>query len=237
MSFLRSILFSIPVVAIWTIVMEMLALVVSFFDKRGEWQHRIARVWAKVMLPLCFVRVRVQGLEKIDKGTTYVFASNHQSYLDIPALVAKIPQQFRFFYKKELLKNPLWGIYLKRAKHVVVDQSDRRAAVKSMTAGVKLVTEDCVSVLLFPEGSRSGEGVLDFEGGAAYIAIKAGVPVIPIAISGMWRLLPTGSLNIRSGTGTVRIGDAIPTAGLKHSDRGEFTRRLHAEISRLAGME
>ncbi|MDQ2711036.1 MAG: 1-acyl-sn-glycerol-3-phosphate acyltransferase [Acidobacteriota bacterium] len=237
MSFLRSFLFSIPVVAIWTMAMEMLALVVSFFDKRGEWQHRIARLWAKIMLPLCFVRVRVEGVEKIDKNGTYVFVSNHQSYLDIPTLVALIPQQFRFFYKKELLTNPLWGIYLKRAKHVVVDQSDRRAAVKSIAVGVKLVTEDRVSVLVFPEGSRSGEGLLDFEEGAAYIAIKAGVPVIPIAITGMWRLLPTGSLSIRSGTGTVRIGDAISTAGLKHSDRAEFTRRLHAEISRLAGME
>ena len=153
--------------------------------------------------------------------------------MDIPALLSRLPHQFRFFAKKGLYRIPFMGTHLRRAGHIPVDRSSARASLKSMTEGAHIIAERGVSVLLFPEGGRSPQGLRAFKEGAAYIAIKAGVPVVPIAIVGMRRLLPMNSIHIRSGTATVRVGDPIPTAGLKVSDRLDLTKRMYDEISRL----
>jgi 1-acyl-sn-glycerol-3-phosphate acyltransferase len=102
-----------------------------------------------------------------------------------------------------------------------------------MGAGARLVRERGVSVLLFPEGGRSPKGLREFKEGAAYIAIKAGVPVVPIALVGMRRLLPMGSIHIRPGRVRLRVGDPIPVTGLAPGDRAELTRRMYEEVSRL----
>jgi 1-acyl-sn-glycerol-3-phosphate acyltransferase len=151
--------------------------------------------------------------------------------MDIPALLSVLPHQFRFFAKKSLYRIPFLGWHLKRAGHIPVDRSNARASLKSMSEGARMVAERHVSVLLFPEGGRAPVGLREFKEGAAYIAIKAGVPVVPVAIVGMRPLLPMGSIHIRSGRVVVRVGDPIPTAGLKLSDRMDLTERLYAEIS------
>jgi 1-acyl-sn-glycerol-3-phosphate acyltransferase len=233
MSLLRSALFSIPLIALATIVMGTLSLAASFFDRTGNSQHRIARVWARMLLAVSFIRVRVEGLEKLDPKGSYVFAGNHASFMDIPAILALLPYQFRFFAKKGLFSIPFLGTHLRRAGHVEVDRSSARASLRSMGAGARLVRERGVSVLLFPEGGRSPKGLREFKEGAAYIAIKAGVPVVPIALVGMRRLLPMGSIHIRPGRVRLRVGDPIPVTGLAPGDRAELTRRMYEEVSRL----
>ena len=109
MSLLRSLLFSTPLIVICTIVMGTLSLVDSFFDRTGNSQHQLARAWARMLLAVSFIRVRVEGLEKLDPRGTYVFVANHGSFMDIPALLASLPQQFRFFAKKGLFRIPLSG--------------------------------------------------------------------------------------------------------------------------------
>jgi 1-acyl-sn-glycerol-3-phosphate acyltransferase len=153
--------------------------------------------------------------------------------MDIPAILARLPFEFRFFAKKGLYGIPFLGTHLKRAGHLPVDRSNVRSSLKSMSEGARIVAERGLSVLLFPEGGRSPEGLREFKEGAAYIAIKAGVPVVPMAILGMRPLLPMGSIHIRSGRVGLRIGSPIETAGMKMSDREELTRRLYAEISGL----
>ncbi len=233
MSFLRSLLFSTPLIVLSTIVMGTISMLASLFDRTGNTQHRLARVWGRMLLAVSFIRVRAEGVEKLDPAHAYVFAANHASYMDIPALLLRLPHQFRFFAKKSLYKIPFMGTHLRNAGHIPVDRSSPRASLKSMTAGARIVTERGVSMLLFPEGGRSPVRLREFKEGAAYIAIKAGVPVVPIAIVGMRRLLPVGSIHIRSGTATVRVGDPIPTGGLTLSDRVELNQRLYSEISRL----
>ena len=233
MSFVRSLLFSIPLIVLSTVVMGTISMVASIIDRTGNSQHRLARAWGKMLLAVSFIRVRVEGIEKLDPGRTYVFAANHASYMDIPALLSRLPHPFRFFAKKGLYRIPFMGTHLRRAGHIPVDRSSARASLKSMTEGAHIIAERGVSVLLFPEGGRSPQGLRAFKEGAAYIAIKAGVPVVPIAIVGMRRLLPMNSIHIRSGTATVRVGDPIPTAGLKVSDRLDLTKRMYDEISRL----
>jgi 1-acyl-sn-glycerol-3-phosphate acyltransferase len=216
--------------------METLALVVSFFDGTGNSQHRVARVWARSLLAFSFIHVRTEGLEKLDPRGNYVFVSNHASLMDIPAILAWLPHQFRFFAKKGLFKIPFLGTYLKRAGHLPVDRSSARASLKTMTEGARMIGERGISVLLFPEGGRSPHGLRQFKEGAAYIAIKAGVPVVPIALVGMRELLPMGSIHIKSGHVVLRVGDPISTTGLTLSDRMELNQRLYDEISRLLGV-
>ncbi len=233
MSFLRSLLFSTPLIVLSTIVMGTFSLCASFFDRTGRTQHAIARVWAKMLLAASFIRVRAEGLERLDPQGTYVFVSNHASYMDIPAILANLPQQFRFFAKKGLFRIPFLGTHLRRAGHLAVDRSSARASLKSMSEGARIIAGRGVSVLLFPEGGRSPHGLREFKEGAAYIAIKAGVPAVPIAIVGMRPLLPMGSIHIRTGRVRLRVGDPIPTKDMQLSDRMALNQRLYEEISGL----
>ena len=233
MSLLRSLLFSTPLIVICTIVMGTLSLIDSFFDRTGNSQHQLARAWARMLLAVSFIRVRVTGLEKIDPRGTYVFVANHGSFMDIPALLASLPRQFRFFAKQGLFRIPFLGTHLQRAGHIPVDRSSPRASLKSMMEAARIISERGVSVLNFPEGGRSAVGLREFKEGPAYIAIKAGVPVVPVAIVGMRELLPMGAIHLRSGNVVLRVGDPISTNGLKASDRMELTERLYREVSQL----
>ena len=233
MSFLRSLLFSIPLIALSTAVMGTLSLAASLVDRTGRTQHRLARIWGRMLLGASFIRVRTEGLEKLDPKATYVFVANHSSYMDIPALLAYLPFQFRFFAKKGLYKIPFLGGHLNRAGHIPVDRSSARASLKSMSAGARIVAERGTSVLLFPEGGRSQVGLRQFKEGAAYIAIKAGVPVVPMALVGMRGLLPMGSIHIRSGEAVLRVAYPILTAGMGLAERVELNERLHREVAQL----
>jgi 1-acyl-sn-glycerol-3-phosphate acyltransferase len=233
MSFLRSLLFTSPLIAVSTIVLDLISMLLSFFDRSGNSAHRVARLWGRTLLAVSFIRVRSEGVERLDPGANYVFASNHASYMDIPALLSALPQQFRFFAKLSLYRVPFLGWHLRWAGHLPVDRSNARASLKSMTEGARIISQRRISVLLFPEGGRSTSGLREFKEGAAYIAIKAGVPIVPVAIVGLRELMPMGSAHIRSGRVTVRVGNPIPTAGHKLDERGELTARVHDEIASL----
>ena len=236
MSILRSVLFSTPLIALATIVMGTFSIIASLFDGSGKSQHWLARIWGRMLLAVSFIRVCGEGLEKLDPHGSYVFVANHGSYMDIPAMLTVLPQQFRFFAKQGLYRIPFLGTHLKRAGHLPVDRTNVRSSLKSMSEGAQIVKQRGISVLLFPEGGRSLEGLHEFKEGAAYIAIKAGVPAVPVALVGMRELLPMGSGHLRSGRAVLRIGDPIPTAGLKTSDRAELNRRLHEEVARMMGI-
>ena len=234
MSFLRSLLFSAPLIALCTIMMDLISMAVSFFDRSGNSSHKVARVWARMLLGVSFIHVRIEGLEKLDPKANYVFVSNHTSYMDIPALLSTLPHQFRFFAKIGLYKIPFLGWHLRWAGHLPVDRSNARASLKSMTEAARVIARKHISMLLFPEGGRSLDGLQQFKEGAAYIAIKAGVPLVPVAIVGLLELLPMGSAHIKSGRVVVRVGNPLPTAGLKVDARGELTVKMRDEIAAMA---
>ena len=164
MSYLRSVLISAPLVAIATIVMGAISLFASLFDRNGNTLHRLARLWSRMLLAAGFVRLRAEGVKKLDPHGSYVFVSNHGSYMDIPAALVALPHQFRFFAKKGLFKIPFLGSHLFRAGHLPVDRTNARNSLKSMTEGARIVRERGISVLLFPEGGRSAEGIAGLQG-------------------------------------------------------------------------
>src|SRR5450759_557542 len=126
------------------------------------------------------MQVEVEGLEKIVPCRGYVIASNHLSLMDTPLVLAHIPLQFRFLAKKGLFRIPFIGGHLRRAGHVAIPREDPRGSLKAMSEAARIIKERGVSVLVFPEGGRSVGPMREFREGAAYIAIKAGVPVIPV---------------------------------------------------------
>lgn len=230
---LRALLLTDPLIVLLTAFLGTISLIASLFDKTGRAQHAVARAWARALLRVSGVRVAVTGLEKLDRGGSYVLVANHCSLMDTPLVLAHIPLQFRFFAKKGLYKIPLLGGHLRRAGHLPVVRGNPRASLKSLAEGAKLVKQRRVSVLLFPEGGRSPHGLREFREGAAYLAIKAGVPAVPIGISGTREILPMGSLRVHPGRARLLVGDPIPTGGLTLQDRHRLTEELRERIAQL----
>ena len=233
MSLVRSVLFSTPVIFVSTILLGTLSVIAGFFDGTGNTQHCIARFWGRTLLWAALIRVRVQGLERLDPNGVYVFVSNHVSLMDIPAILGYLPFQFRFFAKLGLYRIPFIGTHLRRAGHLPVDRTSARASLKSMTEAGRIIAARRVSMLLFPEGGRCPVGLRQFKEGGAYIAIKAGVPIVPMALIGMREKLPMGSVHLRRGVVTLQIGEPIPTAAMDIGDRVALTQRLYAEVSHM----
>jgi 1-acyl-sn-glycerol-3-phosphate acyltransferase len=233
-SFFRAYFITAPFIVLATIGFGLVSLVISLFESSGRRQIAVARVWARCLLWVSGVRVRIEGLEKIAPDGSYVFVSNHLSYMDTPVVLANIPVQFRFLAKSGLFQIPLLGTHLARAGHIPVPRDDARAAVKTMTTAAQAIRDRGISLLIFPEGGRSQTGELAaFKEGAAYIAIRAGVPLVPVALKGTREILPFGSAHVRSGLVTMRIGEPVPTAQAHLRDRARVTAELHDRIASL----
>lgn len=230
---LRAVLFNDPLIVLATIVMGTISLVTSLFDASGRAQHGVARLWARMLLWIPGIRVRVEGLEHIKPDSSYVFAANHLSYMDTPLVIAHIPAQFRFLAKQSLFSVPFIGYHLKRAGHIPVPRGNARASLKTMTEAARIIRERGVSVLVFPEGGRSPGPMEDFKEGAAYIAIKAGVPIVPVGIVGTREVLPMDSLLVKGRPVALRIGEPIPTSGLTIHDRAQLISLVRERVVEL----
>jgi 1-acyl-sn-glycerol-3-phosphate acyltransferase len=219
-------------VVLSTIWYGSISLAQSFFDSTGRAQIATARRWARSLLRIGGVKVTLDGIEKIRPDGSYVIASNHLSYMDTPVILANIPVQFRFLAKRGLFQIPFLGTHLARAGHIPVPRADPRAAIKTMALAAGTIRNKGISMLVFPEGGRSHDGALQaFKEGAAYIGIKAGVPIVPIALVGTREILPFGSAHIRPGAVTLRIGEPIETCGLSLRDRGAVMEQIRERIS------
>ena len=193
--------FSSPLVIILaTLFFGAVSFIVSFFDDSGKTQAAVANVWGQVLLLVCGVRVEVEGLQHIDPQGSYIFMANHTSYMDTPVVLANISVQFRFLAKRGLFQIPFLGSHLHRAGHIPVPRDDPRAAVKTLQLAAETIQKKKISLLVFPEGGRSHDGILrSFKEGGAYMAIRAGVPIVPLVLLGGRNVLPYGAGVVKSG--------------------------------------
>jgi 1-acyl-sn-glycerol-3-phosphate acyltransferase len=217
---LRTVFWLIPTIAIYTIVLGTLSVVSSLFESRGHFAHWCARTWSWLILATTGVRLRVIGAERLDRGKTYVFASNHQSIYDIPVLFTSLPFQLRIIAKASLGNFPFLGWHLRRSGHMLVDR--RRPDSARIFRWANSLTAKGLSLIIFPEGTRSRDGrVGPFKGGPFYSAVQAGLPIVPISVIGSRHVMRKGHLTTKPGEVTVIVHDPIPTAASPDPDMRE----------------
>jgi 1-acyl-sn-glycerol-3-phosphate acyltransferase len=220
-----------PLIALSTAFFGCISLIAGLWDKSGSQQHFIAHLWARSLLILSLSPVRLVGAEKLHLHETAVYASNHLSYYDTPVLFARLPFQFRILAKQALWKIPFIGWYLNRSGQVPVDQTTARNAVASLNRGVQTLKSG-MPLVIFPEGGRSADGITKpFVSGAAYMAIKAQVPLVPVTLIGTYQLLPIHTYHLKPRPLAIIIGDPISTEGLTSRDADSLTQRLFQVIT------
>jgi 1-acyl-sn-glycerol-3-phosphate acyltransferase len=218
------------VLVLLTLFWAAVGCVVGLLDRSGEGVVWAARHWVRWALAVSRVEVECSGLEEIDFTRPYVFMSNHQSVFDIPAIVSTLPASFRFVAKRELTWIPVFGWALVLGQHVIIDRSRRERCVSSLGRAAERVRRG-TNVIIFPEGTRSLAGSIgEFKSGGFHLAIQAGVPVLPISVSGSRRIIPKKSLRIESGRIHVHYGQPIPTVELTLDDRDALKEEVRQVI-------
>ncbi|KAA6463423.1 1-acyl-sn-glycerol-3-phosphate acyltransferase [Acidobacteria bacterium AB60] len=207
------------------------ALIASLWARTGRTQHRIAQVWARACLAVSGARLTVRGAEHLQRYPVAVYAANHTSYMDTPVIFGTLPFQFRILAKKELWSMPFIGWYLSRSGQIPVDAENGRASLSSLSAGVKALRSG-MPLFVFPEGSRTPDGELkDFLAGAAFLAIRAQVPLVPIALSGVYDLLPIHTSHFYPCDMTMTVGKPIDTSGMTPRQTEDLTALLRSRIA------
>ena len=222
-----------PLIWLYTVVFGIISIPVSFFGDRERILHRFARLWSQLIMKTIFSPVKVTGLEKIDTSKPHVYAASHASALDIPMLYVYLPFQFRIVFKKELLSYPIVGWHLKRSGQVCINQQNPaasiggiRSALKSLKGGMPLV--------IFPEGGRTPDGqIKPFLPGAFFLAIKAQVDIVPVALVGTYELLPMNTYHIKCRSLEMRVGQPISTAGYGTHDLEALSAKVQKAVEAL----
>lgn len=217
-----------------------LGLPEMIFLRRGDLCIWFARyLWGPSILKLAGARLEVEPMPALPAGPL-IFASNHESALDICALVARLPRSIRFVAKQELFQLPVFGWYMRIGGHVPVDRTNRARAVASLRHAGQLVRGG-TSLIVFPEGTRSKDGrIQPFKKGPFVLAVEAGVPVVPVAISGAGRITPKAVIAVYPGTIRIALGEPVDPAAFpdKTALLVEVRRRvieLHRRIGGLGG--
>jgi 1-acyl-sn-glycerol-3-phosphate acyltransferase len=214
----------------YTVFWGVPAMLVAPFS--GEAIVWIGRTWLGWIFHACGIRVEAEGLAHIDRTQSYVFMSNHQSVLDIGALVLTLPVSWRFVAKRELTWIPFFGWALGLSDQIVIDRGNRAKAVRSLARAAERVRRG-VNVIIFPEGTRSPTGAMrEFKSGGFHLAIQAQVPILPTTVSGSHELIPKRSLKVQSGTIKVVYGTPIPTRGMRPEQRDVLKTLVREAITR-----
>ena len=222
-----------PLMAVITILCGSVSLLASLWDRSGRQQHALAQFWAKLLLRLAGSPMHVEHSENLSQTGAAVFACNHLSYMDTPALFGTLPFQFRILANHYLFRYPFVGWYLARSGQVPIDQSSLRSQLAGLSKGVATLKSG-MPLLIFPDGSRSYDGhVRQFLSGAAYMAIKAQVPVVPLALIGTHELLPMHVYHLSPRPLLLMAGQPISTKGLTTRDANDLTARLLDAISTM----
>ena len=211
-----------------------LAIITSWLTPSGRLFAFYARWWSRCWLLTAGVRVTVVREAELDPGRGYLFMANHQSALDIPALLATLPVPTRFLAKRELFRLPVLGFALRAGGFIPVDRKVRSKARETIHDAAQRLRGGS-SILIFPEETRSRDGrLLPFKRGGFLIASRADAPVVPVGIEGTGQAQPTKSLGISPGPVRVRYGAPIDLAAAESEGRGEALETVRREIARLA---
>jgi len=211
-------------------------MMVSLFSNRSPLIDTINRWWARSLLRAAGIDLHTEGLEKIDPQKRYVLVSNHYSYFDIPCILAAVPQPIRFMAKASLFKIPIFGWALGRAGFIPVDRKNRRKAVKSFDLAAERIRRGN-TIVIFPEEGRSRERQMrPFQRGAFLLAIKAQMPMMPIAVDGTYDVFRVGAKRITPAKVTVKVGEMIDCSNATLRDKERFATESRAQIEQMIGV-
>jgi 1-acyl-sn-glycerol-3-phosphate acyltransferase len=212
----------------------MMGLFMRMRDPTGDWVLDLARWWSGWITRFAGVRIIVNNRANLDPQQPYVFMANHASTIDIWALFLAIPRRVRMIAKKQLARIPLFGWVMWAGRFIFIDRQNAAAARRSIEEAGRRIRGG-VSVLIFPEGTRTRDGQMGpFKKGGFHLAMDAGVPIVPVALRGTRALMPRGSLRVKSGKVFVTIGAPIPTSGLTIDDRPALIERVRDAIATMA---
>ena len=222
--------FFVPLIYLYTVAMGTFSLLSSLVDGDGRVQHWFARTWSRMILATIFTPVEVIGRENIPSEPA-VYAANHSSALDIPLVYSNLPMQFRIMAKIELFRYPFMGWHLTRSGQIPIDEKELNlAGVKKAIKTLK----NGMSLMVFPEGGRTPDGeIKKFQSGAFFMAIKAGVPVVPMAIVGAFEMLKMNTYVIHRGRLQLVIGKPISTEGYSSRDMEKLAEKVKAAIEEM----
>jgi 1-acyl-sn-glycerol-3-phosphate acyltransferase len=217
-------------IVLMTIILGLLAIIVSFFSKTGNIPHLIARFWGKFILFVSGIRVTVRGISNVDPQNPCIFMSNHQGNFDIPVLLGCLPFQFRWLAKAELFRIPLFGRAMRGCGYISIDRFNRSSAFESIDRAADTIRSG-VNVMIFPEGTRSLDGkIRPFKKGGFVLTVDAGVPIVPIVIHGTYSIMPKNRLLIRTGSVDLEILEPVETAGYTRDNKDVLIDKIRAKI-------
>jgi 1-acyl-sn-glycerol-3-phosphate acyltransferase len=224
--------FRLTLVLLITSVLASIIILLGIFDPHGKQVYRINQLWTWLVLRIARISLTVRGLENLDPSEQYVFMVNHQSNIDIPVLVESLSRfQLRWIAKKELLWVPLFGWAMWATKHITVNRSDPNDARKSLERAKRHMAAG-ISVVVFPEGTRSRNGkLLPFKKGGFLLALQTGKNIVPVTINGSGHLLPSGDWRLRSGNVEVIVEKPIMTETFRASSIRPLSDRVRQAIA------
>jgi len=213
-----------------TAFMSFWSMVFSVFPEADNRIHKVASLWARILLLLCNTKVKIIGEENLLRGKPQILMANHQSDFDILITLAFIKVQFRWIAKKELFAIPIFGAAMRSAGYIEIDRTNREKARQSLDEAAISVRKG-KSIMTFPEGTRSRDGeIKPFKHGVFYLAIKSGVPIVPVSIIGSGQIMPKRSLRIKPGRITLVIGHPVEVADFNTERRLELIETVRNEI-------
>ncbi|HUV58716.1 MAG TPA: lysophospholipid acyltransferase family protein [Desulfatiglandales bacterium] len=213
-----------------TLVLGSIIIAISPFDRNGNVVHYIGKFWSLLNIYLSGTRLTIKGTERIKKGHTYIVMSNHQSLVDPWILIGKLPLQLRWTIKSEVKKMPIFGYALERMGHIYVGEKKRKQRDLTLQKALKKLKKGS-SVVIFPEGTRSDDGYLQrFHKGGAIIAMRSGVPILPVTINGSRFVLPKGTLALMPGKIEVIVGESIDSGMFGENGKGQLIAGVKSAI-------
>jgi len=219
-------------IVIATLILGALAFITYPFDRKGRAGHYYARLWGKAALLANRVKVKIEGIERLNGKGPYIFMSNHQGSYDIFALLGHLPYQFKWLAKKELFSIPFFGWTMAAVGYISIDRGGTRDTVEAMNVAAQKIREG-MSVVIFPEGSRSPDGLIQpFKKGGFTLAIKSKIPIVPIAISGSRDIMPKDKLTAASGEIRMLVDHPIEIQHCSLKDRESLMKKVRETISK-----
>lgn len=229
--------YAILVAVIATILTSVPVAIIGIFRSTSPVIDRLIRWWARTVVHGAGIELHSENIDAMQPDQKYIVIANHSSYLDIPCLLATIPQPVRFMAKASLFKIPIFGWALSSAGFVPVDRKNRRTAVRSFDQAADRIRRGN-SIVIFPEeGRASAREMRPFQRGAFLLALKSELPILPLAIDGTFEVLPVGWGGLKPGPVTVRVGQSFPTAGLTVRSKDALMKKTREQIEGMLQRE